>query len=43
MPGGFLLQAYPVVLQFSDIVWTVLGVSLVGFLISLLAAPKAQR
>ena len=40
MPGGFFLQAYPVVLQFTDILWTVLGVGTVGFLISLLAAPR---
>lgn len=40
MPGGFFLQAYPVVLQFSDVVWTVLGVGAVGFLISLLASPR---
>jgi ABC-type lipoprotein release transport system permease subunit len=40
MPGGFFLQAYPVVLQPTDLVWTVIGVSLVGLLISLLAAPK---
>ena len=39
MPGGFFLQAYPVVLQLTDVVWTVLGVGSVGFLISLLAAP----
>ena len=43
MPGGFFLQAYPVVLQVSDIVWTVLGVGAVGFLISLLAAPATKR
>ena len=41
MPGGFLLQAYPVVLQAGDVLWTVLGVAAVGMLISLLAAPKA--
>ena len=40
MPGGFFLQAYPVVLQFTDILWTVFGVGSVGFLISLLAAPR---
>ena len=39
MPGGFFLQAYPVVLQVSDLLWTVLGVGAVGFLITLLAAP----
>ena len=43
MPGGFFLQAYPVVLQFSDILWTVIGVGAVGFLISLLAAPVPNR
>ena len=40
MPGGFFLQAYPVVLQPADILWTTLGVSAVGFAISLLAAPR---
>lgn len=40
MPGGFFLQAYPVVLQPADILWTALGVAAVGFAISLLAAPR---
>lgn len=40
MPGGFFLQAYPVVLQGADVLRTVLGVSAIGFLISLLAAPR---
>ncbi len=40
MPGGFFLQAYPVVLQPTDILWTALGVAAVGFAISLLAAPR---
>jgi len=39
MPGGFFLQAYPVVLQPADILWTALGVAAVGFAVSLLAAP----
>lgn len=39
MPGGFFLQAYPVVLQLPDILWTIIGVGLVGALISVLAAP----
>ena len=39
MPGGFFLQAYPVVLQPTDIIWTALGVAVVGFAISLLASP----
>ena len=40
MPGGFFLQAYPVVLQPLDILWTLLGVGSVGLLISLFAAPR---
>ena len=40
MPGGFFLQAYPVVLQPADILWTALGVAAVGVAISLLAAPR---
>ena len=43
MPGGFFLQAYPVVLRATDILWTVLGVGAVGFLISLLSAPRLDR
>ena len=42
MPGGFFLQAYPVVLRAADILWTVLGVGAVGFLISLLSAPRTK-
>lgn len=42
MPGGFLLQAYPVVLQAGDVLWTALGVSAIGLLISLLAAPRNE-
>ena len=43
MPGGFLLQAYPVVLKAGDVLWTALGVSAIGLLISLLAAPAPSR
>jgi ABC-type lipoprotein release transport system permease subunit len=43
MPGGFLLQAYPVVLKASDVLWTVIGVGSIGLLISLLAAPAQDR
>ena len=42
MPGGFALQAYPVLLQASDLLWTTLGVAAVGLLISLLAAPRIK-
>ncbi len=40
MPGGFFLQAYPVVLQVSDLLWVTAGVAAIGFLITLLAAPR---
>ena len=40
MPGGFFLQAYPVVLQVTDLLWITLGVGAVGLLVSLLSAPR---
>lgn len=43
MPGGFFLQAYPVVLQVSDLLWTAIGVGLIGSVIALLSAPAANR
>lgn len=36
MPGGFLVQAYPVILSFSDILLTAAGVAIIGYLIALL-------
>lgn len=36
MPGNYIISAYPVILKASDIIWTVVGVSLVGYLIALL-------
>ena len=42
MPGGFFLQAYPVVLQASDLLWVTAGVAAVGALLSLLAAPRSN-
>ena len=36
MPGNFVIDAYPVVIQWQDIVLTVAGVGLVGYLVSLL-------
>jgi len=40
LPAGYLVQAYPVVLQASDVLWTAAGVAAVGFVISLLSVPK---
>lgn len=42
MPGGFFLQSYPVVLQAADLLWIILGVGVIGLLITLLSAPKAD-
>ncbi len=42
MPGGFAMEAYPVLLQAGDLLWTTLGVAGVGILISLLAAPRSH-
>lgn len=36
MPGNFVIDAYPVVIQWQDIVLTALGVGLIGYLVSLL-------
>lgn len=40
MPGNFLVSAYPVILQWNDILFTILGVSLIGYLIALLPVRK---
>ena len=40
MPGNFVVSAYPVVLKASDILWTVLGVSLTGLLMAYLPSRK---
>lgn len=42
MPGGFLLQAYPVVLHAGDILITCMAVAGIGLLVSLLAAGKDE-
>ena len=36
MPGSYIISAYPVILKASDIIWTAIGVALVGYLIALL-------
>ena len=40
MPGNFEMNAFPVVLQASDVLLTAASVALTGLLISLLAARK---
>ena len=41
MPGNYLIESYPVILQFTDILWTVLGVGLTGLLIALGASRQS--
>ena len=36
MPGHFVVQAYPVILSWSDILLTAAGVAVIGYLIALL-------
>ena len=36
MPGNYIINAYPVILKATDIIWTAVGVALVGYLIALL-------
>jgi ABC-type lipoprotein release transport system permease subunit len=43
MPGHFVVQAYPIVLSWSDIVLTIAGVSIIGYLIALLPVLIRQR
>ena len=36
MPGAFIVQAYPIILSVWDIILTMAGVSVIGYLIALL-------
>ena len=40
MPGNFVVSAYPVVLKVSDLLWTVLGVALTGFVMAYIPSRK---
>jgi ABC-type lipoprotein release transport system permease subunit len=43
MPGHFFVQAYPVILSWEDIVLTVTGVAIIGYLIALLPVASFYR
>ena len=43
MPGQFLVQAYPVILSWKDIVLTAAGVAIIGYLIALLPVASFYR
>ena len=42
MPGNYLIQAYPVVLKWADVLWTALGVAAVGLLTALSARGSSE-
>ena len=41
MPGHFIVQAYPIILSWSDILLTAIGVAVIGYIIALLPAKRA--
>ena len=43
MPGQYLVQAYPVILSWSDIVITTVGVAVIGYIIALLPVISRRR
>ena len=43
MPGHFVVQAYPIILSWSDILLTAAGVSIIGYLIALLPVSYLSR
>ena len=40
MPGHFIVQAYPIILSWSDVALTILGVASIGYLIALIPASR---
>ena len=43
MPGNFLVNAYPVIGQWSDILLTIAGVALIGYLIAIMPVKRNIR
>ena len=43
MPGHFVVQAYPVILSWSDVALTAIGVATIGYLIALIPANTLSR
>ena len=43
MPGSFLVNAYPVILQWQDVLATITGVALIGYIIALLPVRRNIR
>lgn len=43
MPGSFIVQSYPVILALPDIIFTIAGVAIIGYLIALLPVSTYLR
>lgn len=43
MPGSFIVQAYPIVLSWTDVLVTVAGVAVIGYLIALLPVASFYK
>ena len=43
MPGHFVVQAYPIILSWSDILLTIVGVAVIGYIIALIPARLRSR
>ena len=43
MPGYFVIQAYPIILSWSDVALTAFGVAAIGYLIALIPANTLSR
>ncbi|MGM9735756.1 MAG: FtsX-like permease family protein [Candidatus Cryptobacteroides sp.] len=43
MPGSFIVQSYPIILSLPDILFTVVGVAVIGYLIALLPVATYLR
>ena len=43
MPGHFVVQAYPIIVSWSDILLTIAGVTTIGYLIALLPVALHKR
>lgn len=43
LPGSYLISAYPVILKFSDVLWTCAAVALIGFAVSLATVSLSRE
>jgi ABC-type lipoprotein release transport system permease subunit len=43
MPGHFVVQAYPIILSWTDVMLTAIGVTVIGYLIALIPAHTLNR